>query len=99
MVNSPSVPVNCNIVEDVAYEGLDSTAKNAFLEWFEVRNTINIVDDKAVFINKTGKRMQESDVGAIFEALANSSNIKVGRRELEKVLEVLAYKIKQEMKD
>ena len=24
MVNSPSVPVNCNIVEDVAYEGLDS---------------------------------------------------------------------------
>ena len=43
--------------------------------------------------------MQESDVGAIFEALANSSNIKVGRRELEKVLEVLAYKIKQEMKD
>ena len=49
MVNSPSVPVNCNIVEDVAYEGLDSTAKNAFLEWFEVRNTINIVDDKTVF--------------------------------------------------
>jgi len=160
MVNSPSVPVNCNIVEDVAYEGLDSgynryvkmpskedldemrkniiqkkkndsfvrernlliltilmntglrecelvelefsslfldgseieksphirvmgkgvyhiekgrnvllnnTAKNAFLEWLEVRNIINIVDDKAVFLNKTGKRMQESDVRAIFK--------------------------------
>lgn len=160
MVNSPSVPVNCNIVEDVAYEGLDSgynryvkmpskedldemrrniiqkkkndsfvrernlliltilmntglrecelvelefsslfldgseieksphirvmgkgvyhiekgrnvllnnTTKNAFLEWFEVRNTINIVDNKAVFLNKTGKRMQESDVRAIFK--------------------------------
>lgn len=160
MVNSPSVPVDCNIVEDVAYEGLDSgynryikmpskndleemrgniirkkkndnfvrernliiltilmntglrecelvelefsslfldgneieksphirvmgkgvyhiekgrnillnsTAKKAFLEWLEVRNTINTLDDKAVFLNKTGKRMQESDVRAMFK--------------------------------
>lgn len=160
MVNSPSVPVDCNIVEDVAYEGLDSgynryikmpskndleemrgniirkkkndnfvrernliiltilmntglrecelvelefsslfldgneieksphirvmgkgvyhiekgrnillnsTAKKAFLEWIEVRNTIDIVDDIAVFLNKTGKRMQESDVRAMFK--------------------------------
>ena len=33
------------------------------------------------------------------EALANSSNIKVGRRELNKALEVLGDKIKQEMND
>lgn len=160
MVNSPSVPVSCNIVEEVAYEGLDSgynryvkmpskedleemrkniiqkkkndgfvrernlliltilmntglrecelvelefsslfldgneieksphirvmgkgvyhiekgrnvllnnIAKDAFLKWIEVRNTINIIDDKAIFINKTGKRMQESDVRAMFK--------------------------------
>lgn len=164
MVNSPSVPVNCNIVEDVAYEGLDSgynryikmpskndleemrgniirkkkndnfvrernliiltilmntglrecelvelefsslfldgneieksphirvmgkgvyhiekgrnillnsTAKKAFLEWLEVRNTIDIVDDMAVFLNKTGKRMQESDVRAMFKVYSS----------------------------
>lgn len=33
------------------------------------------------------------------EALANSSNIKVRRRELNKALEVLEDKIKQEMND
>lgn len=160
MVNSPSVPVNCNIIENVAYEGLDSgynrytkmpskdnleemreniikkkknddfvrernllilailmntglrecelvelefsslflngngieksphirvmgkgiyrsekarnvllnkTARDAFLKWLEVRNTINIIDDKAVFLNKTGKRIQESDIRAMFK--------------------------------
>lgn len=159
MVNSPSVPVKCNIIEDVAYEGLDSgynryvkmpskddleemrkninqkkkndrfvrdrnlliltilmntglracelvelefsslfldgneiektphirvmgkgvyysalgrnvllnlTAKDAFLKWLEVRNTINVIDDRAIFLNKTGKRMQESDLRAMF---------------------------------
>lgn len=165
MVNSPNVPINCNIVEDVAYEGLDSgynryvkmpskddleemrcniiqkkkndifvrernlfiltilistglrecelvelefsslfldgneieksphirvmgkgvyhiekgrnvllnkSAKGAFLKWIEVRNTINIIDDKAVFLNKTGKRMQESDIRAMFKVYSNS---------------------------
>lgn len=164
MVNSPNVPVNCNIVKGVAYEGLDSgynryvkmpsnddlekmreniiqkkkndifvrdrnlliltilmntglrecelvelefsslfldgseieksphirvmgkgiyyskearnvllnkTAKDAFLKWLEVRNTINIIDDKAIFLNKTGKRMKESDVRAMFKVYSN----------------------------
>lgn len=42
-------------------------AKLAFEEWLEVRNKVeNIIDDKAVFINKNGKRLSEDNIQAIF---------------------------------
>lgn len=42
-------------------------AKLAFGEWLEIRNKMeNIIDDKAVFINKNGKRLSEDNIQAIF---------------------------------
>lgn len=43
-------------------------AKLALEEWLEIRNKFgNIVDDKAVFINKNGKRLSEDNIQAIFK--------------------------------
>lgn len=42
-------------------------AKLAFEEWLEIRSEVeNIIDDKAVFINKNGKRLNEDNIQAIF---------------------------------
>jgi len=42
-------------------------AKLALEEWLEIRNKVeNIIDDKAVFINKNGKRLSEDNIQAIF---------------------------------
>lgn len=42
-------------------------AKLAFEEWLEIRNKIEkIIDDKAVFINKNGRRLSEDNIQAIF---------------------------------
>lgn len=42
-------------------------AKLALEEWLETRNRVeNVIDDKAVFINKNGKRLSEDNIQAIF---------------------------------
>ena len=42
-------------------------AKLAFEEWLDIRNKVeNIIDGKAVFINKNGKRLSEDNIQAIF---------------------------------
>lgn len=42
-------------------------AKLAFEEWLEIRSKVkNIIDDKALFINKNGKRLREDNIQAIF---------------------------------
>lgn len=42
-------------------------AKLALEEWLEIRNRVeNVIDDKAVFINKNGKRLSEDNIQAIF---------------------------------
>lgn len=44
-------------------------AKLAFEEWLKIRSgTENIIDDKAVFINKNGKRLSEDNIQAIFKS-------------------------------
>ena len=43
-------------------------AKLAFEEWLEIRKNVdNIVDNKAVFINKNGKRLSEENIKSIFK--------------------------------
>lgn len=43
-------------------------AKLAFEEWLAIRNGLeNIVDEKAVFVNKNGKRLSEDNIQAIFK--------------------------------
>lgn len=43
-------------------------AKSAFEEWLEIRSKVeNIIDDKAVFINKNGKRLSEGNIQDIFK--------------------------------
>lgn len=43
-------------------------AKSAFEEWMEIRNNVeNIIDEKAVFINKNGKRLSEGNIQDIFK--------------------------------
>lgn len=42
-------------------------AKQALEEWLIIRNKVeNIIDDKAVFVNKNGKRLSEDNIQAIF---------------------------------
>ena len=42
-------------------------AKLAFGEWLVIRNGLeNVIDDKAVFVNKNGKRLNEDNIQAIF---------------------------------
>lgn len=42
-------------------------AKLALEEWLDIRNKVeNIIDGKAVFINKNGKRLSEDNIQAIF---------------------------------
>lgn len=42
-------------------------AKLAFEEWLVIRNSLeNVIDDKAVFVNKNGKRLNEDNIQSIF---------------------------------
>ena len=42
-------------------------AKLAFEEWLAIRNDLeNVIDEKAVFVNKNGKRLNEDNIQAIF---------------------------------
>lgn len=51
---------------------LSGTALKAIKEWLEYRSTLdNIVDTKAVFINKNGKRTTEDNIKAIFKNYGN----------------------------
>jgi len=51
---------------------LSGTALKAIREWLEYRSTLdNIVDTKAVFINKNGKRTTEDNIKAIFKNYGN----------------------------
>lgn len=43
-------------------------AKSAFEEWLVIRNNVeNIIDEKAVFINKNGKRLSEDNIQSMFK--------------------------------
>lgn len=43
-------------------------ARQAFEEWLKIRSEVkNIIDDKAVFINKNGKRLSERNIYDIFK--------------------------------
>lgn len=47
---------------------LTGDAASAIKEWLEYRNTLkNIIDKDAVFINKNGKRLNESNIQSIFK--------------------------------
>ena len=52
--------------EDVVILTKDATS--ALMEWLEFRKTIeNIIDERAVFLNKNGKRMNEKNIQSIFK--------------------------------
>lgn len=52
--------------KDIVYLTKDAIA--ALTEWFEYRKNIpNIIDDKAVFLNKNGKRMNEDNIQTMFK--------------------------------
>lgn len=56
--------------KDIVFLTKDAIA--AFEEWFEYRATLtNIIDDKAVFINKDGKRLTEWNIQDIFKNYSN----------------------------
>ncbi|RFZ78273.1 hypothetical protein DS742_14260 [Lacrimispora amygdalina] len=56
--------------KDIVYLTKDATA--ALSEWFEYRNKIdNIIDTKAVFLNKNGKRMNEDNIQSMFKNYSN----------------------------
>lgn len=43
-------------------------AKLAFREWLKIRSELeNIIDDKAVFLNKNGKRLSEDNIKSMFK--------------------------------
>lgn len=43
-------------------------AKLTFEEWLKIRSKVeNIIDDKAVFINKNGKRLNEYNIQSVFK--------------------------------
>lgn len=46
---------------------LSRDAKMAIKEWLKIRCNMNIVDEKAVFINKNGKRLSEDNIKLIFK--------------------------------
>ena len=54
-------------VQDAESVLVSKDAKSAFEEWLKIRSKMeNIIDDKAVFINKNGKRLSEDNIQAIF---------------------------------
>lgn len=54
-------------IQDAESVLVSKDAKLAFEEWLKIRNKVEkIIDDKAVFINKNGKRLSEDNIQAIF---------------------------------
>lgn len=54
-------------IQDAEPVLVSKDAKLAFEEWLKIRNKVEkIIDDKAVFINKNGKRLSEDNIQAIF---------------------------------
>ena len=54
--------------EDAEKVLVSKDAKAAILEWLEIRKGVeNIVDEKAVFINKNGKRLSEENIQDLFK--------------------------------
>lgn len=59
-------------IQDAENVFVSKDAKQAFEEWLKIRKDIeNIVDEKAVFINKNGKRLSEDNIKAIFKNYSN----------------------------
>lgn len=51
---------------------LDNSTKQTFEKWLEYRTTIeDIVDAKAVFLNKNGKRITEDNITGMFKTYSN----------------------------
>lgn len=51
---------------------LDNSTKQTFEKWLEYRTTIeDIVDEKAVFLNKNGKRITEDNITGMFKTYSN----------------------------
>lgn len=51
---------------------LDDSTKQSFEKWLEYRTTIeNIVDERAVFLNKNGKRITEDNITDIFKTYSD----------------------------
>lgn len=51
---------------------LTGDAINALREWLEIRSKVeNIIDQKAVFLNKNGKRLTEDNIKSIFKNYGN----------------------------
>lgn len=51
---------------------LSNSIKQTFEEWLEYRSTLeNVVDEKAVFLNKNGKRITEDNITDIFKTYSN----------------------------
>ena len=54
-------------IQDAESVLVSKDAKSAFEEWLKIRSGMeNIIDDKAVFINKNGKRLSEDNIQKIF---------------------------------
>lgn len=55
-------------IQDAEKVFVSKDAKLAFEEWLYIRNQVeNIIDEKAVFINKNGKRLSEDNIQSIFK--------------------------------
>lgn len=51
---------------------LDDSTKQVFEKWLEYRATIeNIVDERAMFLNKNGKRITEDNITGMFKTYSN----------------------------
>lgn len=44
---------------------------NAIRQWIKVRNTVEIIDNNALFVNKNGKRLNEGNIQTIFKNYSN----------------------------
>lgn len=56
--------------KDIVYLTKDATL--ALQEWFKYRSSVeNIIDEKAVFLNKRGKRLNEDNIRKIFRQYSN----------------------------
>lgn len=76
-------------VQDAEKVLISKDAKEAFLEWFEIRNKVeNIVDENAVFLNKNGKRLSEYNISDIFK---NYSNGKISAHMIRHLYATILY--------
>lgn len=53
---------------------LTGSIKKAFEDWLEIRENVeNIVDEKAIFLNKNGKRLSEDNIQSMFKTYSKSN--------------------------